>query len=655
MAGTTSRWGRTAPGKSADGQQGGSTFLGLVRCWAVAIVVQQLLQWAFTVSLFEPLATQERLESFTWRLLLLHIPALVGFGAATFSAARVHKEPGRASVPLHLLATLTVPVTTWAIGLATTWGTVNAEGVGMPLAALCTGAAAALGVDRMKSGRDEDRSPFGAVPVRRTGGFRARGDRGATASEYLGVIVVVTALITAVSGTQLGERIGSGLKCQIMKVTVGGTCGDGGAHAAPKTDADYEPALCRVSTVSDKAGAEVKLGFFTLGDEYGFRQQVKQSKRDENGDGEVNEDDKLVYMTFTHAGSVGAEATAGKLKLGDYGEGEVSIGGGIEVTNGDTWVFKSEEEAQKFRDDIEEMKTWEASMQYSGGGGNIYAANKWAEKHEEISEKLGDQHITYGSGSVYGTAAAGIDVKAGDEDWLSGELGGDVTIAPKVMSATDNRLGNRSYTYSVQFDGKLAAGVEAGGVSEGKAAHVTRSGSITVTRDQETGELVRIDMTQITETGATSSQTSGGDGKNKGSVNDPSGPSDIDVRTNTLYFGKGDDPATRKNRQVAEEWLEGSGDNTTPFEYLITHDAPTEAPEGGSEFDRLMFDEGKSSKMKYDAVTDAKEFGAELSLGIGLGFNVSFESKEQNIREAEFLGAPDSGARSYVPYSYCAE
>ena len=119
-----------------------------------------------------------------------------------------------------------------------------------------------------------------------------RGDRGATASEYLGTIVVVAALVTAVSGTSLGGRVAESLGVQNCKITGGTSCGTGTeAGSGPKTDADYEPPLCNVSTVSEKAGSEVKIAWFKWGNEYGFQQQVFQANTDVN-DGKVDEHDQ---------------------------------------------------------------------------------------------------------------------------------------------------------------------------------------------------------------------------------------------------------------------------------------------------------------------------------------------------------------------------
>lgn len=67
-----------------------------------------------------------------------------------------------------------------------------------------------------------------------------------------------------------------------------------------------------------------------------------------------------------------------------------------------------------------------------------------------------------------------------------------------------------------------------------------------------------------------------------------------------------------------------------------------------------MFEDGLSSSMRYTGASDAQEFGFEISLGMSLGFSLSTEEKQETLADARFLGAPQGDARTYLPYSYCA-
>ncbi|MGW6247728.1 Flp family type IVb pilin [Streptomyces roseolus] len=50
----------------------------------------------------------------------------------------------------------------------------------------------------------------------------SRGDRGQTAVEYLGIIVVVVAIIIAITGTDIGQSIKTAISQKIAEITGGG-------------------------------------------------------------------------------------------------------------------------------------------------------------------------------------------------------------------------------------------------------------------------------------------------------------------------------------------------------------------------------------------------------------------------------------------------
>ncbi|MFE3515022.1 hypothetical protein [Streptomyces sp. NPDC059166] len=666
-----SDWGGGVPGRGRAGTAGGrggtgeGWFFPLSRSLAAGALAYVLSGMLLASVLIETLASDERLELFGWRLALLHLPNVVVTVLTVLASARAFPARHRGSRVLYLLGTLTVPVAGLAYGYWTTWDAADAESVLMPAVVVVTGAAVGLALDRLIEERGTDAPP--PVPY----GTRAYDwrDKGATALEYTGVIVLVVALVGALTLTGVASRITERLLCAVATLTGGGggSCGAGGDgnDAAPKTDADYEPKLCQVSTVSDTAGGKVKIAWFEWGEEYGFQQKVAQANTDVNEDGKVDENDKLVYMTFTDAASVGATASTPGVKLGKLGKADVDVGGGIKITNGDTWVFKSEEEAQKLRDDIEEMKMWETSTTHSGGyGGGWYSGMKWAEKQEDVEEKIGDKKISYSTIGLNAYADGGLSISAGDESKLGAKLGGKAKFSPEVTITKDDVNGNESYTYTakLELEGKVSG--TSGPLGSTSGAKDTRTGAVTVTRDQKTGKIVRIDMTQTLEGTSTSDKgEAGGDnGKKdgdkrggKGSITDSSGETGIEVQTNSIVFGKETDPDTEAKRAVAEQWLDGSGNNTAPFEYMFGDHTLEQKPTGTDPFEQLMFQDGLSSSMRYHGETDAQEFGFEVSLGMSLGFSISDEHKSETLTDAQFLGAPQDGKRAYLPYSYCAQ
>lgn len=661
--------GHIPPGRRGAGGSGalagtepGGRFFALTRSWATGALVYLGAGFLTSRVLLELLGSQARLESFGWRLSLLHIPALAVTLLTVLAAARMLPDEHRDSRGLYLLAALAVPLAGLAYGFAVSWEAVGIEGVLMPVVALATGAASGLAVDRLL----EELATRPAPPPTYSYNWR---DSGATATEYLGVVVLVATLIGAMAMAGVGGQIGERIRCAISALAAGGgggSCATGGGdpEARPKTDADYEPKMCQISSVSDKAGGKVKIGWFEWGEEYGFQQKVSQANTDINGDGKVDGNDKVVSMTFTDAASAGVTASTPGAKLGKLGKADIDIGGGIKITNGDTWIFASEEEAQKMRDDIEEMKMWETATKHGGGyGGNWYSGMKWAEKKEDIERKIGDKKISYSTVALNAYADGGLSVKGGDEDELGAKLGGKATFSPEVTITKDDVSGNESYTYTakLELEGKLSGNT--GPVKGTLSGKQNRTGAITVTRDQRTGKIVRIDMTQTVETGSPSGKVEvGGDNGEtgadkrggKGSVSDPSGESGIDVVTNSIVFGKETDATTEAKRAVAEQWLDGSGDNTAPFAYLFGDHGMETRPAGNDPFAQLMFEDGLSSTMRYLGETDAQEFGFEISLGMSLGFSLSDEQKKETLTDARFLGAPRGDGRTYLPYSYCA-
>lgn len=324
------------------------------------------------------------------------------------------------------------------------------------------------------------------------------------------------------------------------------------------------------------------------------------------------------------------------------------------MTNGDTWVFDSPEEAEQFRDDIEEMKTWEMSVTH-GGGGNIYGAYKWAEKAEEIEEKLGDKHISYGKIAIETHAEGGLKISSGSEEDLSATLGGEVKFSPEATITDNNVDGTKSYTYSATLEYGAEIGYDAGPVNGKHGGKQSRTGTVTVTYDKETGDLVQIDMTQTVDTGQETTSVGGenGDGDKVSGGGSEGDSSSIDVVTNSISFEPG--PEGDADRAVAQEWLDGSGDNTAPFAYMFGDHSLQERPGDDDPFGQLLFDKGTSSKLQYDGTTDAATYGFELNLGMSLGMSVSMAHTEEQISDAQFLGAPDGNTRSYLPYSYCAQ
>lgn len=195
-------WGSRVPGPVPPGghEGGDGWFLPLCRSWAAGALVYVVAGFLMTRALVETLATDERLELFGWRMALLHLPGVLVTVLTVLAAARALPADRRDSRALYFLGTLAVPVAGLAYGYAVSRHVVGTEGLLMPVVAMVTGAAVGLALDRLLDDRDAPSSAY-------TRSYDWR-DRGATATEYLGVIVLVVALIGALALAGIGGRIG---------------------------------------------------------------------------------------------------------------------------------------------------------------------------------------------------------------------------------------------------------------------------------------------------------------------------------------------------------------------------------------------------------------------------------------------------------------
>lgn len=500
------------------------------------------------------------------------------------------------------------------------------------------------------------------------------GDRGATATDYVGVTIVVVAIVAALLGTGMDGKLADKFRCLLS--FSGGPCGSGkGSEAsAPKTDADYQPPLCQISAISDKAGSKAKFLFWEFGKEYGFQEQHYKANTDINKDGKVDDNDRMVMVTFTDAASIAAkkEFKPG-LKVGKVGADTLELGAGVKVTNGDTWVFESEDEAKRFRKDIEKLQMYEMrrtsphGAEASMGDSLLYLFGTGPLKEEEETRKrierdLGkNRNITYGKLGGELSASGGLKISAGDDKKLSATLGGNAKFSPEVTWTDNNYKGTKAYTYSMALEYGTKLGYEAGPLNGEHSASTTQTGTMTVTKDKDTGKIIRVDMTRTVEKGGTKDGVKGkgdngkkDDDKRGGSagVKGSDAETGIEVITNSIVMPK--DEKGDADRKIVEDWLANTNGGGTAWEYMFSNNAPTKRPGNDDPFGQLMFDKGMSSKTKYTGKTDAAEYGFDLNLGLSLGFSVSTESKEETLNDAEFLGAPQGDGRSYVPYSYCA-
>ncbi|MFC5146105.1 hypothetical protein [Streptomyces aureoversilis] len=640
-----------------------------MRSWAAALVVLLAAGYLFNTALLDDLATAERLSSFGWRVGIIYVPNLLYVTLAVWAAARLLPEPHRDSLPLYLLAALGVPVITSTRTTVEGWDLVVAEGIGMAAASLVLGGAAGLVLGRLRrSGSGSSDYPWN--------------DLGVTATEYIGMVVVVVAVLAGLLATGAGRAIGEQIKAKLCKA-MGGSCPAPAKDAASskKPDSYFEPTMCNTANTSSTAGHEVKLAWFKFGNEYGFQQQkFKVREVDDKGNPVLGKDGKPVYkdkvrLTFSEAGKAGVAFSpkwgAKVGKLDEDGESEVELSASVKVTAGDTWQFDSQEEADKFREKLEELESAKAGMQYARDTplASYRTADRYGKLQKEVNSQINAGHLSYGSVGVEGAGELKMSGSINDE--ITGKLGGKVKVAPTATITKDGINNTTSKTFAFKVEGAATGEASAGGSKASAEYGAGVTGALTVTRDKD-GKLKRIIMTRTAETsgkGGGKQEVSddekvpdknekgkdnknAGKSKHKGSGSASAKDTVTEVVTTTVELN------TPDKQKTAQNWLNGNSKYGKPLEMLLSDEAPTDRPGDDDKFGQLMFDEGRSSKLTYDGVTDAAEFGAELNLGVAsFGYTASFEGSKEKVRQedAEFLGAPQDGKRSYVPMTLCSK
>lgn len=521
-----------------------------------------------------------------------------------------------------------------------------------------------------------------AVPGR-SGGWRQ--DDGQTAVDYIGMVVVVVAVIAAMLAAGVGKDIAETIKVAICRA-MGGNCraaGPGGGR--PQTDQDFEPVLCNTENRTDTSGGKVKIAFLEFGNEYSFTEQTFADNSPEAKKRNGGKPGQRVMLTFNDSVAGDAKLSKPGVKLGKIGKGDIEVGGGIKVGAGDTWVFNSKEEADKFRDDLWQLElAKQNSMQADAGIGAAYG---YADLKEKVQKKMGNNKISFGkaSASVSGDLTlTGSDKKDGEEGsggsgdaeggleqqletdfGIKGKLQNEVTVANN--DAADPPMIQKTYTVAGEYDGR--AQVSGGPFKQGGEIGQKATGTITVSRYKD-GTLARIDMTRAVETrgkgtvDGKKTKDSGevdknGDPKNnKGTGKVSEKGAHLETTTNSVVFPKNDKSSeTLADRRTAEDWLSGGNSKYgKPWAYVFGGDqALTDDPGEGDPFGHMMFERGTSSRTTHSAQTDAQEYGFEVHMGLSLGASFGWENEKQNLSEAQFLGAPQGGKRTYKPYSYCAQ
>jgi hypothetical protein len=460
-------------------------------------------------------------------------------------------------------------------------------------------------------------------------------ERGQTAPEYVGILAFVVAILLLVVAA--GPGIGGTVVERILCIVTGGDC-SGGEEVVPN-DA-FRPEDCDVYTRSTSDNGTIKVAVFTLGADYGFTRTEKS-----NGETEI---------TFVDLGELGLEGgIGGKFEVnGEGAEVSADIKGRLGLSNGDTWVFDSPEEADEFEGWLRREKNEDRISAFSPAFGIANGIYEWATGEEDVP----DPRKTFWEvnesveGSVSGRVAT-----------AGGELEGGAALAIGGMNDKGEDLDDPSDDtstefFSVDFDAAFDLGL----LTVESGAGYSGEGVMKLKRNAD-GEIVELEIVDTSE-GSLSGLTADIDAgrltwglfmEELQDLESLSLSSD-DAETNTIVSTTKLDLTNPADRAVAEEWFMGMGgfagavENASPIGGVDAADGNT-----GDAFSQLLYDQARVSVVEYDGQKSGLDIAAEVALGLKLGAALGTSETDSRAIEALFLDSPVDGQRTLIPFTEC--
>lgn len=258
---------------------------------------------------------------------------------------------------------------------------------------------------------------------------RARDEGGQTSTEYVGALVLVVVLASALSvlvGTSIGQAVLRGTSlgiCKVIQATgLGGDCGTEVASPAPDA---YEPSKCLVSSGESELSNALTLFSVRLGGDAGYVLEEKS--------------DGKWYLTLKAAGSAGAEGVLGA----SGGSDGPDVGGGASAS---------------------------AHVAARGEGSVTYRFDSRPEAEAELAEIKEDLAATplraaegYLEGSFWNPPGFIPDV-------VPVPLGGIVGAVREATRPKHSRPESYETSYAAGIEGAIAGTASAGPYAEGNAS-----------------------------------------------------------------------------------------------------------------------------------------------------------------------------------------
>ncbi|MDA2808551.1 hypothetical protein [Nocardiopsis suaedae] len=466
----------------------------------------------------------------------------------------------------------------------------------------------------------------------RSRALRTRSDAGAGFIEYAGVVLTIGAIVASVLATGF-DRTSSTIVASIQDTiceafSTLGLESDCDARQGAEED-EYEPDKCLVSQSTDIGGGSVSVLFVDVGQDYVY-------ERREYSDGTVR-------ITLFDADTAGVSTGVGaSLDLGSVANlgADINLGAGVTVKNGSAWEFDSAEEAAELEDDLATFQKIDAGAKNTVGQVPVIGGWLRDKTTDIIAPDIPDPDITRTTvgvdAGVDGSLGAHFGKGHGDKgSWKKNDedtpgnfdpnlgIEGAIHIQGAIGMERNHQTGETTTIYEAGGSADITANGSVVGKARAGAAH---SGMIRVTED-ENGNITNLVLIQTTDDGT--------------------GTAPQVIYTSVKA-------KTPEESAMVEEWMGMfAGDDVIP----LTWDAadPTELSDNPTPFEEWVFENARTTRAQYDREDNTRKVGASVKLGVKLGLGGSWGGTEQDITEAEYLGAPNNGTREYVPYEDCMQ
>jgi hypothetical protein len=333
-----------------------------------------------------------------------------------------------------------------ALALACGWGGAGAAAVALGCAVLAAGALLAAAAP-------PPRGAGARVPAPRAGFLAA--ERGQTAAEYMGALLLVAIVVGAVAMSAIGTRIATDITVLICRIA-GGDCTQ---QAAVDKD-------CLVSSVTGKSGLAVTVAVVKVGTENTLIKQVYADGR--------------TVFTLLKNGSVAAELIAGaEAKAGKIGfDATASVSAGGKLEGAMTYTFTDPEKAAEFEDMVRKHGSFEQIVRDGVEGFDPFGVKDWVLDHtigedvdpgdlpEPDSRYINAEVLATGDAKAIGNviiadagAKALLTVAGGARLYTAGDDKGRIDLNIKIDAELAANLGLVTFGPNVTGKGQFIATV----------------------------------------------------------------------------------------------------------------------------------------------------------------------------------------------------